>query len=435
MDTLATTDLTIERLAPTAPEADSRAGTAMAAPPQPPMLRAVAPPALQLSEMTRELAPITAPSAPRKRNPARRWTVTVVKQLATLGVALVAIVMALVTWDYYVTAPWTRDGRVRVQVASVAPQVSGQITELRVGDNQYVHQGDVLYVIDPFDFKVALREDKAQAQQRAADLQVKQLQSERRQHLSSIATTAEEQQTFAGAAVQAKAAFEAAQQQVAQAEINLRRTEVRSPVNGYVTNLMMRVGDFAHEGVTNISVIDTDSYWIDGYFEETKLARVCIGDRVEAKLMGYAQPILGHVATVTRGIGVSDAASGTQGLPNPNPVYTWVRLAQRVPVRIAIDSVPPGIPLVSGMTATLTIKDAGAADGRPWLDRAVAEIETRLFDVLDGPPARPGCIPAITTERATPASPPVDEWESVLTPEQINPGLAPGMSASPRNGS
>ena len=158
MNTLATTDLTIERLARTAPEADSRAGTATAAPPQPPMLRAVAPEALQVSETARELAPITGPSAPRKRNPARRWTVSVVKQLATLGVALLAIVMALVTWDYYVTAPWTRDGRVRVQVASVAPQVSGQITELRVGDNQYVHQGDVLYVIDPFDFEVALRE-------------------------------------------------------------------------------------------------------------------------------------------------------------------------------------------------------------------------------------------------------------------------------------
>jgi multidrug efflux pump subunit AcrA (membrane-fusion protein) len=199
MDTLATTDLTIERLAPTAPEADSRAGTAMASLPQPPMLRAVAPAPLQLSETARDLTPITEPSALRKRNPARRWTVTVVKQLTTLGVALVAIVMALVTWDYYVTAPWTRDGRVRVQVASVAPQVSGQITELRVGDNQYVHQGDVLYVIDPFDFEVALREDKAQAQQRAADLQVKEVQSERRQRLSSLATTPEEQQTFAGA--------------------------------------------------------------------------------------------------------------------------------------------------------------------------------------------------------------------------------------------
>ena len=139
MDTLATTDVTIERLAPTAPEGDSRAGAAMAASPQPPMLRAVAAAVLQVSETASELGPITGPSAPRKQNPARRWTLTVVKQLATLGVALVAIVMALVTWDYYVTAPWTRDGRVRVQVASVAPQISGQIVELRVGDNQYVH--------------------------------------------------------------------------------------------------------------------------------------------------------------------------------------------------------------------------------------------------------------------------------------------------------
>jgi multidrug resistance efflux pump len=387
-----------------------------------------------------ERAPTAERGTSGKRERVTRWIATAgrgmtaaVRRMATLGAILLALLMALVTWDYYVTAPWTRDGRVRVQVASVAPQVSGQITELRIGDNQYVRQGDVLYVIDQFDFKVALREDMAQAQQRAADMQVKQIQSQRRLHLSDLATSPEEQQSFAGAAVQAKAAFEAAQQQVAQAEINLRRTQVRSPVNGYVTNLLMRVGDFAHEGVPNISVIDTDSYWIDGYFEETKLARVCIGDRVEAKLMGYAQPILSHVATVTRGIGVSDAAAATQGLPNPNPVYTWVRLAQRVPIRIAIDSVPPGIPLVSGMSATLTIKDAGRADARPWLDRAVAEIETRLFDVLDGPPARPGCIPAITTERATPVSLPVDEQKFVSSPEQINPGLAPGMSVPPRN--
>ena len=165
-----------------------------------------------------------------------------------MAIALVAILMALVTWDYYVTAPWTRDGRVRVQVASVAPQVSGQITELRVGDNQYVHKDDVLYVIDPVDFDVALREDRAQLQQKAADLQVKQVESERRQRLSSLATTPEEQQTYAGAAIQAKAVFEAAQQQAAEAEINLGRTQVRSPVNGFVTNLLMRVGDYAHVG-------------------------------------------------------------------------------------------------------------------------------------------------------------------------------------------
>ena len=172
-------------------------------------------------------------------------------------------------------------------------------------------------------------------------------------------------------------------------------------MNGFVTNLLMRVGDYAHQGNANISVIDTDSYWIDGYFEETKMARVCIGDRVEAKLMGYSQPILGHVTTVTRGIGVSDAAAGAQGLPNVDPVYTWVTLAQRVPVRIAIDSVPPGVPLVSGMTATVTIKDTISTDGRTWLGRMISAVETRLSDVMSGPPARPGCIPATTTEQAT----------------------------------
>jgi multidrug resistance efflux pump len=356
-----------------------------------------------------------------------------VRRLATLAILLVGVLMALVTWDYYVTSPWTRDGRVRVQVASVAPQVSGQITEMRVADNQFVRKGDVLYVIDPLDFEVAQQTNRAMLEQKAADLQVKQVQSERRQHLSNLATSAEEQQVFAGTALQARATFESAQQQLAQAEINLRRTRVRSPVNGYVTNLVIGVGDFAHQGTVIVSVIDSDSYWIDGYFEETKMARVCIGDHVEAKLMGYAQPILGHVATVTRGIGVSNAAAGTQGLPNVDPVYTWVRLAQRIPVRIAIDHVPLGVPLVSGMTATVTIlppADTARPDG---LEAVIAAVKARLADVFDGPPARPDCIPAITTDSGRTESLPVEVEEPSLAPAQLNPGLAPGMSVSPRS--
>ena len=350
-------------------------------------------------------------------------------RLALVSLAL----MALVTWDYYVTAPWTRDGRVRVQVAGVAPQVSGQITEQRVVDNQFVHKGDVLYVIDPFDFEVTVRTNKAMLEQKAADLQVKQVQSERRQHLTNLATTPEEQQVFAGTALQARAAFDAAQQQLAQAEINLRRTQIRSPVTGYVTNLLIGVGDFAQQGTVIVSVIDSDSYWIDGYFEETKMAQVCIGDRVEAKLMGYAQPILGHVATVTRGISVSNATPSTQGLPNVDAVYTWVRLAQRVPVRIAIDQVPPGVPLVAGMTATVTVLPPAGAARPSGLDGVIAEVKARLADVFDGPPARPDCIPAITTDRGRTESLPVEVEEPGLTPAQINPGLAPGMSVSPRN--
>ncbi|HEX3522156.1 MAG TPA: biotin/lipoyl-binding protein, partial [Stellaceae bacterium] len=247
--------------------------------------------------------PKLPPKGQAPKHPGRtvRFARATLKMAATVLILAVAVLAALVIWDYYVTAPWTRDGSVRVQVASIAPQVSGQITEVRVVDNQFVHQGDVLYVIDPFDFQVALDTAKAQLQQKAADLQVKRRQAERQLHLDDLATTAEQQQLFVGNATQAQAAFDAAQQQLAQADINLKRTRVRSPVNGYLTNLLMRVGDFAHVGTTNISVIDADSYWIDGYFDETKLAHVCVGDRAEAMLMGYREPIVGRVQTVTRG--------------------------------------------------------------------------------------------------------------------------------------
>ena len=372
------------------------------------------------------------PEASERRFVAQ-WVLPWTSRLATLVLALVAVLISIVAWNHYVMAPWTRNGRIRVQVASIAPQISGQIMELRIADNQFVHKGDVLYVIDPFDFEVALRTNTASLKQKAADVQVKELQSERKMHLSDLATTPQEQQIYKGNAIQAKAAFEAAQQQVAQAEINLDRTQVRSPVNGYVTNLLLRVGDYAHQGATNVSIIDTDSYWVDGYFEETQMARVCVGDRAEAKLMGYSSPIVGHVTTVTRGVSVSNAAAGAQGLPNVDPVYTWVRLAQRVPVRIAIDAVPPDVPLVSGMTATVTIRDDSDAGQQSRFNRLRAEVATSLSDVFNGPSARPGCVPAITTERGPTQSLPATQAQPSLTPEEINPGLAPGINASPQD--
>ncbi|MBZ9894566.1 MULTISPECIES: HlyD family secretion protein [unclassified Mesorhizobium] len=314
------------------------------------------------------------------------------RRLATLAIFLVAAMISLVVWDQYVVAPWTRDGRVRVQVAGVAPRVSGQITKLWVSDNQFVHKGDVLYQIEPFDFDVALRLSKAVLEQKEADNYVKELQSERRKQLSELSISKEQQQIFEGSARQAKAAVDVAREQVAQAAVNLKRTEVRSPVNGYVTNLLLRVGDYAHEGVSNISIVDTDSFWVDGYFEETKLAQMCIGDRAEVKLMGYAAPLMGHVTTITRGVSVSNAAAGPQGLPNIDPVYTWVRLAQRVPVRIAIDRVPPGMPLVSGMTGTVTLRDGSQPDKKSWLLRVKRAVGTSLSHIVRGVAPEPGCI-------------------------------------------
>jgi RND family efflux transporter MFP subunit len=369
---------------------------------------------------------------PGRPGPLARFAWKTLKTAATLLIFLLAVLAALVIWDSYVTAPWTRDGSVRVQVASIAPQVSGQITEVRVVDNQYVHKGDVLYVIDPFDFQVELDTDKALLRQKAADLQVKRIQAERRQHLSDLATTPEEQQLYVGNAIQARANFDAAQQQVAQADINLKRTQVRSPVNGYVTNLLMRVGDYARAGTTNISVIDADSFWIDGYFEETKMAHVCVGDRAEAALMGYRDPIVGRVQSVTRGISVLNAAPSTQGLPNVDPVYTWVRLAQRVPVRIRITHVPAGIPLVSGMTATVTIRGAEARESIGWLSQRFASIADHLVDVVYGPQPSPRCVPRIGDENGATVTLATPKPIAPLKPDEINPGLAPNMDTSPR---
>jgi RND family efflux transporter MFP subunit len=361
-----------------------------------------------------------------------RFARAVLKTATTLLILAFAGLAALMIWDFYVAAPWTRDGTIRVQVARVAPQVSGQITEIYVVDNQFVHQGDVLYVIDPFDFQVALDSKKAELRQRAADLQVKRVQAERREHLTDLATTPEEQQQYAGYATQAQAAFDAAQAEVAQADINLKRTQVRSPVNGYVTNLLLRLGDYAHAGATNISVIDADSFWIDGYFEETKMAHVCIGDRAEAKLMGYRDPIVGRVETVTRGISVSNATPSTQGLPNVDPVYTWVRLAQRVPVRIRITDVPAGVPLVSGMTATVTIRDAETQRPTDWFRQRFASLVERLNNVIYGPQPSAACVPRTTDETGAPVTLPTPQPAAPLAPEEINPGLAPGLAKSPR---
>jgi RND family efflux transporter MFP subunit len=378
--------------------------------------------------------PKAPPNGPSSRRPARmaRFARAMLKTAATSLILVLGVLAALVIWDSYVTAPWTRDGSVRVQVARIASQVSGQITEVRVVDNQYVHQGDVLYVIDPFDFQVALDTDKAQLRQKAADLQVKQMEAERRQHLSNLATTPEQQQIYAGSAIQAKAAFDAAQEQVAQADINLQRTQVRSPVNGYVTNLLMRVGDYAQAGTNNISVIDADSYWIDGYFEETKMAHVCVGDRAEAALMGYRDPIVGRIQSVTRGISVSNATPSTQGLPNVDPVYTWVRLAQRVPVRIKIADVPPGIPLVSGMTATVTIRGSEARESGGTLRQRFASLRDHLVDIIHGPQPSPNCVPRIGDENGATVTLPTPKPIAPINSEEINPGLAPGMAKSPR---
>ncbi|KQP52257.1 efflux RND transporter periplasmic adaptor subunit [Methylobacterium sp. Leaf106] len=321
------------------------------------------------------------PSRERVPSLARRRRWHVVRLLATVVILACACLAAALVWQFYVTAPWTRDGRVRVQVASVAPQVSGQITELRVTDNQTVAKGDVLYVIDPVDFDIAIATAQAELENREADLQVKRTQAARREALTTLSTSVEEKQQYAGTAKIAEAALASAKAQLHQARVNRGRTEVRSPVNGRVTNLLLRAGDYAAAGTVNVAVIDTDSFWIDGYFEETKLAHIHVGDAAKAELLGYSALIDGRVESITLGISNANASPSTQGLPNVDPVYTWVRLAQRVPVRIRIDRVPDGVTLVAGMNATVSVGEPGAHGGTFW---------KTLRDRFTGPSASSG---------------------------------------------
>jgi multidrug resistance efflux pump len=279
----------------------------------------------------------------------------VLRYVATGMLVVAALVAVRHGWKIYVTSPWTRDGTVRVQVANVAPQISGQIVEVRTSDNQHVHKGDILYVIEKFDFVVALDNAKATILNREADLAVKTAQNTRRAALTTLSTSIEEKQVFDGNAKMAEAALASAKAALAQAEINLQRTEVRSPVDGYVTNLLMRVGDYARAGTPNVSVIDENSYWIDAYFEETKLANIRVGDDVEATLLGYQVPVRGTIESITGGISAANAASSTQGLPNVDPIFTWVRLAQRIPVRIRIDQVSQDVPLIAGMICSVSV--------------------------------------------------------------------------------
>jgi len=275
--------------------------------------------------------------------------------IVTAVAVLVGGVLGGAMWNAYMGAPWTRDGTVRAYVVTVAPEVAGRIVELPVADNQFVHKGELLLVIDQTNYKIAVNLTEAAVQQALVSAQNTGRQSWRRQQLSTLAVTVEEQQTFQTNAIAAQAQHQQAQANLAQARVNLERTEIRSPVNGWVTNLLTQRGDYVNVGSNVVSLVDADSFWIDGYFEETTLAGIREGDPASIKLMGYSPIVRGHVDSIARAINVANAQPSGQGLANVNPIFTWVRLAQRIPVRIHIDEVPEGVILAAGMTGTVQI--------------------------------------------------------------------------------
>ena len=304
---------------------------------------------------TRNVAPqVVWPSGEAARA-AQRPRLRILPFLVTLITIGAAVVLGRVTWDAYMGSPWTRDGTVRAYIVTMAPEVAGRIVELPVRDNQFVHKGDLLLVIDPTNYKIAVSLAEAAVKQAQANMLNADKEAKRRQSLTDLAVTTEQKETYATNAVAEESRYQQAAVNLQQARVNLERTEIRSPVNGWVTNLLAQLGDYANVGSNTISLVDADSFWIDGYFEETNLGSIHEGDHATIKLMGYKQLVLGHVASVARGINVSNAQPNGQGLATVNPIFTWVRLAQRIPVRIQIDEVPGSVILSAGMTATVQI--------------------------------------------------------------------------------
>ncbi len=304
----------------------------------------------------------------------------VVRVLLTL---ILLIAAALLSYDvamYYLYSPWTRDARIRANVVSVAPDISGYVDDIRVRNDQFVQKGDVLFTIDQERFRLALADAEATLAARHAQHLMVLGQYQRRSKLAPGYTITVED--LDNAHRQSETATANYQQAIASrdtAALNLRRTEVRASVNGFVTNLNLAVGTFASQGKAVIALIDSDSYRVEAYFEETKIPHIKPGGSAEIYLMDGSPALQGIVSSIARGITDQDNKDGPELVSSINPTFTWVRLAQRIPVTVHLTHVPPGVLISAGMTCTVVMKEGAA----PKLGRGIRKAIAAIF----GPPS------------------------------------------------
>ncbi|AOT42050.1 efflux RND transporter periplasmic adaptor subunit [Enterobacter ludwigii] len=272
----------------------------------------------------------------------------------TLCAVAAATLLAFMMWKHYAQTPWTRDGRVRADVVQIAPDVSGPVIRVAVRDNQWVNRGDVLYAIDPHWLTLAVASAQAEVESRRHEMVMRQDAARRRAQIKAAISSEDLQQTGSAANV-AVANYHGALAALELAELNLSHATVRAPVSGYITHLRLRPGDYATAGETKVAIVDAHSFWVVGYFEETKLRHIRVGGTAHIVLMGYEPVIAGHVESIGHGIGDNNDETGGLGLPDVEPTFSWVRLAQRVPVRIHIDALPKGVELVAGLSASVEV--------------------------------------------------------------------------------
>ncbi len=283
---------------------------------------------------------------------------TLLRTLVTLVIVALAAAAGWWLWHYYLYTPWTRDGRVRAEIITVAPDVSGRVVALDVADNQLVDQGQTLFQIDPSRYQTAVDKAEAVMEQREAELELARHEASRRNRLGRAAISAESQETSRINSRVAAATLAQAQSELASAQLDLERTTVKAPVAGHVLNLQLSEGNYTSAGKPALALVAADSYYVTGYFEETKMPRVNVGDHARIDLMGAKHELDGHVESIGHAIADPNTAPNDQLLPKVKPTFSWVRLAQRIPVRIALDGVPDNAPLSAGMTASVHIEPA-----------------------------------------------------------------------------
>ncbi len=294
---------------------------------------------------------------------------SLVRSVVTLAVLLGILAGITALWLRYQVAPLTRDGKVRADLVPVAADVSGLVTEVRARDNQVVKQGDVLFVIDRPRYRLALEQAEATlAGQQAALAQA--LREDRRNRAMPDVIAAEQIEQGSAKVEELRAAIRQAMVTRDLARFNLGRTVVRAPVGGTVSNLSLQPGVYLTAGKSALALVYNQSMRVEGYFEETKLPAIRIGDPASVYLMGVRDEIAGHVESIAGGVEDRERGGADGQLANVNPSFTWVRLAQRIPVRIAVDKVPIGVRLIPGQTATVVVHPR--SDGRevhrslPW---------------------------------------------------------------------
>jgi multidrug resistance efflux pump len=284
---------------------------------------------------------------------------TVLKTLISGLIVLVAIGIVLYKYWYYLTNPWTRDGQVHAQVIQINPRVSGPIVNLPIKDNQLVKAGELLFEIDPRTFQAAVDQAKADLQQAQVEAKDAKEEADRARNIRKRDRGAMSQQQLerkANDQSAAEAAVLGANAQLQQAQLNLEFTDVKAPVDGYVTNLNLRRGSQAIANQPALALIDINSYWINGYFREDRIEGVKAGDRAIVTLMSYPdRPLEGQVDSLGWGIAQDDGSTGHNLLPNINATFEWIRLAQRVPVRVHLVDPPKDIPLRVGTTASVMV--------------------------------------------------------------------------------